>query len=282
VGIAVVLGVRPASTEPPPSGAAPQKGLDYTNSIGMKFKWIEPGSFLMGSPDGTTPPGAPAESERGDDERPHQVTLTKGFHMGVYLVTQSQWERVMGKDANHSNFMGKTDEEKKKLPVDTVSCDDCEEFCRKLSALEGRNYTLPTEAQWEYACRAGTSTPFWWGDTISAEQANYDGTYTYGKGGKTGEYRRETTRVDFFKPNPWGLYDMHGNLYQWCADYYDPTYYNNSPNKDPENLLKSNARVLRGGSWHGNPRNCRSAYRIRNAPGRRDIICGCRVALCLD
>ena len=130
----------------------------------MKLKWIEPGSFRMGSPQG--------EAERETNEAQHSVTLTRGYYLGAYLVTQEQWERVMGKDANHSQFMGKDEEEKKKLPVDNVSWDDCQEFCRKLSALEGRKYTLPTEAQWEYACRAGTSTAFWWGDVIERRQAN--------------------------------------------------------------------------------------------------------------
>ena len=273
---AVVVGFlwanRPTSNRPTSNSPEPQKGQDYTNSIGMKFRWIEPGSFLMGSPDGKTPAGVPAEEMRQEEEIPHQVTLTKGFHMGACLVTQEQWERIMGKDANHSKFKGKTDDEKKKLPVDSVSWDDCEEICRKLSALEGRKYTLPTEAQWEYACRAGTTTPFWCGDTISAEQANYNATGAYGKGGKPGEYRQKTTAVDFFKPNPWGLYDMHGNLYSWCSDYYDPNYYNKSPNKDPENLVKSDFRplqniaksdyrVMRGGSWFLIPMTDRAAYR---------------------
>ena len=227
----------------------PEVGRPFTNSVGVKFTWIEPGDFLMGSPDGNTPPGVSAEEQRRSDETPHKVTLTKGYHLGVHLVTQEQWEQALGTDANHSTFKGKDDDEKKKLPVDNVSWFDCVEFCIKLSEREGRKppysltnvsryddgsikaadvemladgtgYRLPTEAEWEYACRAGTKTPFWWGATITTDHANYDGNYTYGKDGKEGHYRRRTTPVDQFKANPWGLYDMHGNLWQWCQDWY--------------------------------------------------------------
>src|SRR5207237_541599 len=137
-------------------------------------------------------------------------------------------------------------------PVDSVSWDDCQAFCRTLSALEGRKYRPPTEAQWEYACRAGTTTPFWWGDTITTDQANYNGD-PYGGGGKKGEYRGKPTPVDFFKPNPWGLYDMHGNLWQWCEDWYGED-------------SRPDARAGRGGCWNFNPDWCRAARRGRDAP----------------
>ena len=257
------------------------------NSVGMKFVWIRPGTFLMGSPDGTTPAGLPAEEGRDNDETPHKVTLTKGYHLGVHLVTQAQWERVLGRDANHSNFKGR-EADREKLPVDNVSWFDCMEFCVQLSVREGRKpryrlanvrrddtgsiqaagvevlagatgYRLPGEAQWEYACRAGTTTPFWSGPTLSSDRANYDSTYTYGKDGKKGVYRSKPTAVDQFKPNRWGLFDMHGNLEQWCEDWYGP--YASGPVKDPQGMRKGQIRVLRGGSWYDGPALCRCTAR---------------------
>ena len=281
----------------------------FTNSVGMKFAWIEPGTFLMGSPDGTTPAGVPAEEDRRTDETPHRVTLTKGYHLGVHLVTQEQWETVMGKNANHSGFKGKDEDEKKKLPVDSVSWFDCVAFCIKLSEQEkrrphyrltnvsrnedgsikaadvemlasGAGYRLPTEAEWEYACRAGTGSPFWWGATITTDQANYNGNYTYGKDGKKGEYRKKTTPVDFFPPNKWGFHDMHGNLCQWCQDWYCDYLIDDI--KDTVEINRGAARVLRGGSWDYGPRYCRAAFRLRNAPGSRHDAGGCRLLLLLD
>jgi formylglycine-generating enzyme required for sulfatase activity len=273
--------LRAGLTAPPPAGgkasqpqAPPERKegqREIVNSIGMRFVWVKPGTFRMGSP--------PGEEQRNSDETPHRVTLTKGFHLGAHLVTQHQWERVMGKDANTSQFMGKDDEEKKRLPVDNVSWKDCQEFCRKLGALEGRRYRLPWEAEWEYACRAGTETAFWWGDSITTDQANYDG--TCGKGGKKGEYRQKTTPVDFFPANPWGLHGMHGNLWQWCEDAYQP--YIEGGKTDPFIPgIDRSARVLRGGSWFNDPRFCRAAARDWIAPGFRNGYYGCRVVLCLD
>jgi formylglycine-generating enzyme required for sulfatase activity len=260
-------------------GGPPKKPeAEFTNKVGMKFVWIEPGSFLMGSPDGKTPTGVAAEEKRNDDETPHKVTLTKGYYLAATLVTQEQWEKVMGKDANHSHFKGEDDDEKKKLPLDNVSWDDCQEFCKKLSALDGRRYTLPTEAEWEYACRAGTTTPFWFGKTISADQANYDSNFAYGKDGKqTEKLRKEPTPVKQFPANPWKLHDMHGNLSQWCEDWYNP--YPDKDVTDPVSLTKGeeNARILRGGSWFDYPQRCRAAYRRRVDPALPRDNCGCRV-----
>jgi formylglycine-generating enzyme required for sulfatase activity len=180
---------------------APPK--DFTNSIGMRFVWIPPGSFMMGSPT--------EEKLRGENETQHQVTLTKGFYLGIYLVTQDQWQTVMGN--NPSAFKGE-----KNLPVENVSWEDCQVFLEKLRKKEGHAYRLPTEAEWEFACRAGTTTPYHFGETISTDQANFDGNPD-GKG-RAGAFRNKTTHVGSFPANPWGLFDMHGNLWQWCADVY--------------------------------------------------------------
>ena len=191
-----------------PAAVKPQRkaGDIYTNSLGMKFAWIPPGTFLMGSPAN--------EPERKDNETQHGVTLTKGFHLGIHQVTQAQWQAVMGN--NPSNFKGDSN-----LPVENVSWDDCVAFCAALGKKDGKTYRLPTEAEWEYACRAGTTTPFHFGGTISDNQANYDGNYTYGNG-KKGVYRQKTTPVGGFPANAWGLYDMHGNVWEWCARLVRP------------------------------------------------------------
>ncbi len=233
------------------------------NSIGIRFAWIPSGTFLMGSPRD--------EAQRGNDETQHKVTLTTGFYLGVHEVTQSQWRVVMG--AVPSRFQGDN------LPVEQVSWEDCQEFCKKLSQLDGKRYRLPIEAEWEYACRARTTTPFYFGETIDAEQANYLGDYTYGKG-KKGVSRQQTTPVGSFAPNAWGLFDMHGNVYEWCADWYGP--YPQEDLGDHQGSNKGSARVMRGGSWFGYPHRCRSAFRRSCTPAHRKYDIGCRVILCLD
>jgi formylglycine-generating enzyme required for sulfatase activity len=237
------------------------------NSLGMELVYIAPGSFEMGSP--VTEPGR----RTVDSETQHRVTLTKGFYLGTTLVTQAQWRAVFGE--NPSGLKGNEEE----LPVDSVSWDDCQELCKRLSRKEGRRYRLPTEAEWEYACRAGTATPFWCGDTISTDQANYNGTSAYGKGDK-GTFRGRTTPVRRSPPNPWGLYDMHGNLAQWCEDRYGP--YNLDAAIDPVNRTGEDIRVLRGGSWGSDPAYCRAAFRNRGKANVRANRMGCRVVLCLD
>jgi uncharacterized protein (TIGR02996 family) len=234
-----------------------------TNAPGMKFAWCPPGTFLMGSP--------PSEPKRNGDEQQHRVTLTKGFWLGVTPVTQAQWQAAMG--SNPSHFQGDD------RPVEQVSWDDCREFCKKLAERDSRRYRLPTEAEWEYACRAGTTTPFHFGATISTDQANYDGNYTYGKG-KKGVWREETTPVGSFPANAWGLYDMHGNVWEWCQDGYGP--HPHSDIKDPQGQNNGDARVLRGGSWFNDPRWCRSACRRWYAAAIRGDLVGCRVVLCLN
>ena len=254
------------------------------NGVELQMVLIPPGSFTMG-----------AEKEEDlsrDNERPtHLVTISKPFFMGRYPITQAQWRAVAqlpqeGKklELNPSRFKGD------KLPVEQVSWYDAVEFCARLTRLTGKIYRLPSEAEWEYACRAGTKTPFHFGETISTDLANYKGTDekygAYGRGEK-GEYREKTTEVDYFdSANEFGLSDMHGNVWEWCADPWHDNY-NNAPNDgsvwDEENndnryqnyleqidtlLNDSRNKVVRGGSWFSYPRNCRSACRVNyNACG---------------
>jgi formylglycine-generating enzyme required for sulfatase activity len=234
----------------------------FTNSIGMKFVWIPPGSFIMGSPKGEE-----GRELLRTNEAQHKVTLSKGFFMGVHTVTQEQWKKVMGK--NPSRFKGTQN-----LPVENVSWLDCQDFIKELRAIDKKPYRLPFEAEWEYACRAGTTTPFSFGETISTDQANYNGEFTFGKGTK-GVYRKKTMPVGSFPANAFGLYEMHGNVVQWCQDWYGE--YRRQEAVNPQGPEKGELRVLRGGSWGGDPQSCRSAARGRLDPGRRDDVCGFRV-----
>ena len=219
----------------------------------------------MGSP--------PSEEGHKEDERQHRVTLTRGFYLGTYAVTQAQWKAVMGGN-NPSRFPGDD------LPVENVSWKDAKAFCDNLSAKECRRYELPTEAEWEYACRAGTPTPFHFGDTLSTDWANHDGAFTDGQGQKRA-YRQKTTPVGAFNvPNAWGLHDLHGNVWEWCADWYAD--YPDGDSTDPKGPEKGEARVLRGGSWYNYPQRCRSAARNGRAPGYRRAYSGFRVCLHVD
>jgi formylglycine-generating enzyme required for sulfatase activity/tetratricopeptide (TPR) repeat protein len=232
-------------------------GDPFLNDLGMKFAWIPPGTFLMG--------GAADDPDRLDNETPHRVTLTSGFWMGVHPVTQAQWRTLMG--VNPSCFQDDA------RPVEMVSWDDCREFLRRLSRSDGRTYRLPTEAEWEYACRAGTTTPFSFGATLRSESANYDP--AVGSGSKAGG--GQTTAVGSFAANAWGLFDMHGNVWEWCADWYDE--YDPSAATDPQGPRFGTARVLRGGSWGSKARGCRAACRNGGTPGLRNNAWGFRVVL---
>jgi uncharacterized protein (TIGR02996 family) len=252
----LVAGVRPC---------LPRRTVVLAEGVDMTLAWISPGTFLMGSP--------PEEPERFEDETLHEVTLPQGFYLGIHAVTQAQWQAVMGDNPSH--FKGK------KRPVEQVSWEDCQAFCTKLSEREGKRYGLPSEAEWEYACRAGTTTPFHFGETISTDQANYNGNYPYDKGTK-GEYRKRTTSVGSFPPNAWGLFGMHGNVWEWCQDEYRSYEDINTDGiLDTENIDEA-ARVLRGGSWDGIAWVCRAAYRLWFAPGDRISDYGFRVAFRLD
>ena len=239
--------------------------LDLKEGGNLVLAPIPAGAFLMGSP--------ATEDGRDDDETQHRVTITKPFYLGIYPVTQAQYEAVMAVIYNISFFKGAT------LPVEMVNWNDAVEFCQKLSQNTGRNFRLPTEAEWEYACRAGTTAPFYFGNTISTDQANYDGNSTYGSGVK-GVYRQKTTPVGMFPANAWGLYDMHGNVWEWCSDWFEE--YPKRNIIDPQGAINGTwrtDRASRGGSWDTGPRNCRSANRRGYGPGSRDVDCGFRVAL---
>ena len=195
----------------------------------MEMVWCPPGSFMMGSPE--------TEDDRCSDETRHRVTLKQGFWMGKYEVTQLQWESVMGE--NPSSFKGGN------RPVEWVSWDDCQVFIRKINADGKVTVALPTEAQWEYACRAGTTTPFSFGQFLNGDKANCDGNYPYGKTAK-GYHRKETTSVGSYAPNAWGLYDMHGNVFEWCVERYGK-YGGDATNST--GATSGPYRVARGGGW---------------------------------
>ncbi len=244
---------------------APPKNV--TNSLGMKFVWVPPGTFLMGSPK--------EEKERKNDEAQHPVKLTKGFYMAVTPVTQEEWTAIMEK--NPSKFQGD-----KNLPVEQVTWNECQDFIKKLQAKDQKPYRLPTEAEWEYACRAGTTTPFYCGTTISTDQANYNGNYVYGDGQK-GHYREKTMPVGSFPPNDWGLHDMHGNVWQWCQDSFEEYPKNSSQETVVDPIgMKGESRVIRGGSWIDNPLECRSAYRGGSRPILRHSLVGFRLCFNID
>ena len=172
--------------------------------------------------------------------------------MGTTEVTQYEYEQIMNNNPSHYKMQN--------YPVHKVSWNDAVEFCRRLSEKENKTYRLPTEAQWEYACRAGTTTPFYTGETISTDQANYDGRYVYGNG-SSGRPRHKPKPVGSFSANGFGLYDMHGNVNEWCQDWYGKDYYATSPISNPQGPSSGKDRVMRGGSYGFYPRFCRSAER---------------------
>ena len=226
-----------------------------------RMRWIEPGEFLMGSP--------ADEPERGNDEVQHTVSLTAGFWLGEMAVSQLVWQQVTGENPSHFNG--------ENLPVESVSYDAIQQLF--LTALSRQNpllkVCLPTEAQWEYACRAGASTPFSFGDVLSSEMANFKGSKPY-YNQPPGIYRKSTVPVDEFQPNPWGLYQMHGNVWEWCADG-QRRHVADEKVVDPIGP-DGGERVLRGGGWLNGGRYLRSALRIGRSPGRRNHVIGFRLA----
>ena len=228
-----------------------------SDKVPENFVLIRGGEFTMGSP--TYEPG------RSDDEMQHQVRLND-FYFCRYAVTQAEWELVTG--TNPSSFKGSN------LPVEQVSWDDCQAFIQALNRKTGKRYRLPTEAEWEYACRAGTITPFSTGGNLTTEQANYDGNNPYNNNRK-GQYREKTVAVDSFEPNGWGLYNMHGNIWEWCSDWYGA--YGSGRVENPAGPTTGSSRVVRGGSWLNPAGSCRSADRGGLHPGNRGCSVGFRL-----
>lgn len=242
--------------------------VPLSGGVSLPLVKIVGGSFLMGTPTG--------EMGRSPDEGPQHLVQIRTFYLGKYPVTQSQYRAVMGK--NPSFFQGEN------RPVENVSWYEAMEFCHRLSEMTGRNFRLPTEAEWEYACRAGTTDPFCFGGTITSELANYKATYGYGQveplgAGVGGQWRQETTEVGSFPANSFGLYDMHGNVWEWCLDHWHENYEgaptDGSPWLEKEEELP---RVIRGGSWSDTAYYCRSGVRLFALPDFKGQLIGFRVA----
>ncbi|MBW1988704.1 MAG: formylglycine-generating enzyme family protein [Deltaproteobacteria bacterium] len=268
------------------------------NSLGMEFVWVPAGTFYMGSP--------PWEPGRSDGETRHKVILTKGFYIQTTEVTQGQWQKVMGYNPSRFSQCGAD------CPAENMDYDEILAFIAKLNEMEGTDrYRLPTEAEWEYACRAGTETPFAYGECLTTEFANYDGGYPL-EGCRKGVFRNRTLPVKSFPPNAWGLYDMHGNVFEACQDWYE-TYAidrdisvkgeeneeilkmirekaekdsegkilakdpDQAPQVDPTGPETGQRKVYRGGAWSSDAKFCRSARRSRFDPSPGSYLRGFRL-----
>ncbi len=232
--------------------------------LSMEMLWCPPGNFIMGSPS--------SEEGRRESETQHAVTLTKGFWLGKYEVTQAQWGKVMGTNTNPSKIQGAY------LPVETVSWSDAVAFCKKLTERERKPgrvsaewvFTLPTEAQWEYACRAGTKTAYSFGNTIRSKNESWN------MHANSNDNIWNPTAVGSYLANPWGFHDMHGNVWEWCRDWYGT--YSTGSVTDPTGPASGSYRVRRGGSWLSPGAHLRSAVQSSTAPGSRSPLLGFRVA----
>ena len=274
------------------------QAADYTNSIGMKFNTIPAGSFYMGSCKLSAadmeanrkrlfmgmpinkvncPSGASTDSDAYDNETPqHKVHITKGFQMGIHEVTLGQFKQFIAGAGRYdllSDAFIKSNSYGDAAAVTHVSWDDAQAFIRWLNEKEGGSaYRLPTEAEWEYAARAGTTTKYSWGNS-EGQAGNYawysENAYDVGS--------KYAHAVGQKKPNPWGLYDMHGNVWEWVQDWYDDNYYRNSPTNDPKGPSSGRRRVARGGSWSHDARNLRSASRGNRSPDGRGSSLGFRL-----
>ncbi|MGA2256022.1 MAG: formylglycine-generating enzyme family protein [Thermoguttaceae bacterium] len=255
--LAVATAEEPKKADGKAKNLPKELTFDLGKGIKLEMVLIPAGEFMVGSAD--------SDKEAIASEKPqHRVRITKPFYLGKFLVTQEQWEAVMGN--NPSRFNGP------KNPVEMVTWNDCQKFLEKLNAKIGTQrgkFVLPTEAQWEYACRAGSTTRYCFGD----DEAGL-GEYAW----YSANSDMKTHPVGEKKPNAWGLYDMHGNVWEWCADWHDGGYYANSPTDDPTGPATGSSRVFRGGGWHYPAGFCRSALRYRVGPENRSGFLGLRVS----
>ena len=236
---------------------------DLGKGVKLEMIAIPGGTFLMGSPEN--------EVERFSDESPQHEVTVPGFFIGKYQLTQLQYQTIMG--TNPSYFKGDN------RPVEGVCWEDAVKFCQKLNHRTLGNYRLPSEAEWEYACRAGTKTPFHFGDNVTTDLVNYNGNYPYSSAPK-GKYREQTTDVGIFPPNAFGLYDMHGNVWEWCEDERHENYINAPTDGSSwQSRISLGQKVLRGGCWHDYARYCRSACRLKSPCCSRNYFYGFRVVL---
>jgi uncharacterized protein (TIGR02996 family) len=257
-------------------------GPTLINSLGMRFALVPAGSFWMGAPEDE-------DNHFHDELPPHPVTLRRSFYLGIHPVTQEQYQRLLGHNPSHFCASGRGRSavpglDTRRFPVERITWDDAVAFCARLSdspeeRRAGRVYRLPTEAEWEYACRgAGTSTtPFSFGTAISARLVNFDSRFPYGD--SAGPYLERPQPVGTYLPNVLGLHEMHGNIWELCADWFDEGYYERSPSVDPHGPSRGEHHVLRGGSWYSTGRVCRSA--CRNAAASKEST-GFRVVLCVE
>jgi formylglycine-generating enzyme required for sulfatase activity len=261
---AILLGADPVA----------EAGEVITNSVGIKLILIPAGEFLMGSP--------LTEPERYPDESPtHRVQITKPFYCGVYEISQEEYEAIMGTNPSYfattgggkANVKGS---DTRRFPVEWVSWDDATDFCAKLSQREDKKYRLPTEAEWEYACRARSSFAFSFGATLNGRSANLSDLFPY-PGSQKGPFLGRPTSIGQYPANAFGLYDMHGNVREWCADWYDAEYYAKSPLQDPQGPSKGIYRISRGGGFNDTPSYCRSAHRFHDRPTDKQWNFGFRV-----
>ena len=273
-----------------PAAHAELQSEPFTNSLGMKFVPIPAGNFLMGSPK--------KEKGRGRDENQVSVTLTSPFFMAEAETTQGQWISLTGKSIKEQietqdgpqNRGAKLVKEVSAIgdnqPMTFVSWADAVSFCKALTEKEreagtlpeGFKYSLPTEAQWEYACRAGTTTVFYFGDKLTSKEANFYGKLPYGTKVE-GDYLEKTAEVKSYAPNAWNLYDTHGNVYEWCLDFYGEAL---PGGEDPRGVEDGDSRIIRGGTWNRKALSARSAYRYSTYDYVRSYNIGFRVALVPD